>query len=123
MKRIYLFALAWFAYLNQTHANAICKENFDSYQDIISCAEAKSPDIQTSKIEVERATTQIQAAGQWRNPDLSAETFQGRFGAQERSETDFSFSVPIELGDLAPIWWTHFYAAISCLDSYSSGAM
>lgn len=98
MRRIYLFALAWFACLNQTYANAICKETLDSYQDIIACAEAKSPDVQSSKIEVERAATQIQVAGQWRNPDLSAETFQGRFGSESRSETDFSLSVPIELG-------------------------
>lgn len=69
-----------------------------SYGDLIACAESRSPEVQSAQLEVERSKALIDAAGQWRNPELSAETFQGKVGGQNQGETDISLGVPIELG-------------------------
>lgn len=69
-----------------------------SYRDLVACAEVRSPEVQSAQLEVDRASALIEAAGQWRNPELSAETFQGKVGSETRSETDISLGVPIELG-------------------------
>lgn len=69
-----------------------------SYQDLVACAEARSLEIQSAKLETERAQAQVRAAGQWQNPEISAETFQGKFAGERRSETDVALSIPVELG-------------------------
>lgn len=69
-----------------------------NYSDLIACAESRSPEVQSAQLEVERSKALIDAAGQWRNPELSAETFQGKVGGQNQGETDISLGVPIELG-------------------------
>lgn len=69
-----------------------------SYRDLIACAEARSPEVQSAQLEVDRSKALIDAAGQWQNPELSAETYQGKVGGQNQSETDISLGVPIELG-------------------------
>lgn len=69
-----------------------------TYRDLVTCAESLSPEVQSAQLEVDRAKALIDAAGQWRNPELSAETFQGKVGGQNQGETDISLGVPIELG-------------------------
>lgn len=69
-----------------------------NYRDLIACAELRSPEVQSAQLEVDRSKALIDAAGQWRNPELSAETFQGKVGGQNQSETDITLGVPIELG-------------------------
>ncbi len=73
-------------------------ESPSSYRDLIVCAESRSPEIQSAQLEVNRSRARIEAASQWRNPELSSETFQGNVGGQNQSETDISLGVPIELG-------------------------
>lgn len=69
-----------------------------TYRDLVACAESLSPEVQSAQLEVDRAKALIDAAGQWRNPELSAESFQGKVGGQNQGETDISLGVPIELG-------------------------
>ena len=69
-----------------------------NYGDLIACAESRSPEVQSAQLEVDRSRALVEAAGQWRNPELSAETFQGKVGGQSQGETDISLGVPIELG-------------------------
>lgn len=75
-----------------------CPSNFKTYQEVILCAEGRSPEVQTSRAELERAKTEIRAASQWRNPELSSESFHGSSDGQSTAETDISLGVPIELG-------------------------
>lgn len=79
-------------------AQADCKGQTGSVQALLACAEKFSPDTQDANLDVERAKAQIRAAGQWQNPELSAESFTGTLGGDRRSETDLSLGVPIELG-------------------------
>lgn len=69
-----------------------------TYIDLINCAESLSPEVQNAQLEVDRSKALIEAAGQWRNPELSTETFQGKVGGENQEETDISLGVPIELG-------------------------
>lgn len=78
-------------------ANADCT-SMTSSRDILLCAEARSPEVKAAELDLDRAKLQVGAAGQWKNPDLSAETFQGTVNNEKRSETDISLGIPIELG-------------------------
>lgn len=69
-----------------------------AYQDLVACAEARSPEVQGAELELERSKAQVGAAGQWQNPELSAETFRGKFAGERREETDVSLGIPIEVG-------------------------
>ena len=79
-------------------AQEFCKGKVASYQDAIRCAEEKSPEVQRALLELERAKAQVSAAAQWRNPEISADSFQGNVGTERTSETEVSLGVPIELG-------------------------
>lgn len=79
------------------HAQTDCKD-VKNYQKIIECAELRSPEVREAQMELDQARQQIRAAGQWRNPELGAESFSGKVGTENRSETDISLGVPIELG-------------------------
>lgn len=97
MKRL----LSVMLFLCLTSSGAFAEPNCaspSSYRDLIACAESRSLEIQTAQLEVDRSNALIEAAGQWRNPELSAETFQGKVGGQNQSETDISLGVPIEMG-------------------------
>lgn len=74
-----------------------CSE-LKSYRDVISCAEARSPEVQISNADLNRAQAEVGASGQWKNPEFSAESVQGRSGGQDNSQTDLALGVPIELG-------------------------
>ncbi len=95
MKQVLLVAIVVAAPL--AYAQEPCKD-ISTYQKIVECAELRSPDVQEAKLEFERANQQIRAAGQWRNPELGAESFSGKVGTENRSETDITLGVPIELG-------------------------
>ncbi|MGE4108232.1 MAG: TolC family protein [Bacteriovoracia bacterium] len=81
-----------------SYADVPCKERIESYQDVIACAETRSPEIQSAQLELEKAKASVGAAGQWRNPEFSAERAQGHLGDEYRSETGLSLGIPIELG-------------------------
>lgn len=90
--------LVVFAYFCGSLVWAADCNSIKSYQDLIQCAELRSPELQRAQLEVERARFGIKNAEQWKNPELSAETFQGKVNGESRSETDISLAVPIE-------WW------------------
>lgn len=79
-------------------AQEVCKGKIASYRDAIRCAEDRSPEIQKAILELERAKAQVSAAGQWRNPELSADSLHGNVGSERVSETQISLGVPLELG-------------------------
>lgn len=69
-----------------------------SQQDVIHCAEARSPAIQNALLEVERARAQIGAAEQWKNPEIAIDSYNGKVGSERRSETEIGLGIPVELG-------------------------
>lgn len=97
MRRIFWSALALYTFGSVAHAQTDCKD-FSSYQKILECAEARSPEIQSATLEWQQAKEQIRSSGQWRNPELGVESFSGKVGTENRSETDVSLAVPVELG-------------------------
>lgn len=97
MKHSWFFLLLLHMGGLEASAKAACAP-LKSYQEILACAEARSPEVQSAELEVERSKIQVDAAGQWRNPELSVETFQGKVAGEKRSETDISLGVPIEIG-------------------------
>lgn len=98
MRRMLISILALSLYSQLSSAEKECASTPGNYQAVIACAESRSPEIQTAKSELEAAEKSVEAAGQWRNPELSAETFRGKVGGESRSETDISLGVPVELG-------------------------
>lgn len=75
-----------------------CQGQIASYQEAVRCAESRSPEVQKALLALERAKSQVSAAGQWRNPELSADSFHGTKASERSSETEISLGVPIELG-------------------------
>lgn len=69
-----------------------------SVNDLLACAETRSPEVQGAQIELDRASSLIDAAAQWRNPELSVESFHGSLSGQSQRETDIALGVPLELG-------------------------
>ncbi len=97
MKQLLFLVLFLFLASVQVFAEAKCTAP-SSYRDLIACAELRSPEVLNAQVEIIRSKALIDSAGQWRNPELSAETFQGKVGGQNESETDVSLGVPIEIG-------------------------
>lgn len=95
MKQVLLVAIL--ALAPSAYAEETCQDT-KTEKGILDCAESRSPLVQEAKAELERANQQIRAAGQWKNPELGAESFSGKVGKENRSETDVSLGVPIELG-------------------------
>jgi len=94
-----LFSVLLLVFLSgKSFAEDQCVTAPTNYRSLLACAESRSPDIQSAKLELESAQKQVEAAGQWRNPELSAETFRGKVGGERRSETDIALGVPVELG-------------------------
>lgn len=79
-------------------ADEACPSRFSSAQDVISCAEVRSPDVQRALLELNLAKARVGAASQWKNPELSGDSFQGKVGGQNSSETEIGLGVPVELG-------------------------
>lgn len=97
MKGTILVALSVLVFCGHSYAQSDCKE-LSRYHAVVECAESRSPEIQSALLEVEKANAEIKAGRQWRNPEFSAEHFQGKVGANDQSETDLAFGIPIELG-------------------------
>lgn len=97
MRRIFWSALALCLFSSVARAQTDCKD-FSTYQKIIECAEVRSPEIQSATLEWQQSKEQIRSAGQWRNPELGVESFSGKVAGDNRSETDLTLAVPIELG-------------------------
>ncbi|MBX3040296.1 MAG: TolC family protein [Bdellovibrionaceae bacterium] len=87
---VFISASAW--------ADEGCEKRLKNYQDLLACVVEKSPEIENRQLEVETARAQIKAAGQWKNPELSAESFQGKIRGVEQTSTDISLGIPIEWG-------------------------
>jgi cobalt-zinc-cadmium efflux system outer membrane protein len=79
------------------NAHAAC-ESVQSYRDLISCAEARSPDVQRAEAELQTSRAQSKIAGQLLNPDLSSTGVFGRSSEGSQSETDVSLVFPLEFG-------------------------
>jgi len=79
-------------------ASDSCHIVINSFQDVMVCAESRAPEVLSSVLEVDRSKAMIDAASEWRNPELSVQDFRGPVGGQLQSETDFFLGVPIELG-------------------------
>ncbi|MGE3682682.1 MAG: TolC family protein [Bdellovibrionales bacterium] len=77
-----------------------CEGQKISYAQVLKCVEERSPAIQSALLEMERANANVGAAGQWRNPELGLESFQGKVLSQSTSETDLTLAVPIEPGKI-----------------------
>lgn len=73
----------------------MCRSPLTSLQAALKCAESRSPDVVRAQLALDRAKTQVGAAEQWRNPELS---FERVSGADNRAETDLNLGIPIELG-------------------------
>lgn len=80
-------------------AQTSCDSTPTTYQNVLACAEERSPEIQAARLELERAKAQAQAATQRPNPELSTESFYGNSGSENETETDIAIGFPIELGD------------------------
>lgn len=78
--------------------NINCTNNMKNYREVISCAEARSPEVQISSSELNKAKAEIKAAEQWKNPELSIVSVYGNSNGQSNSQTDIALGVPIELG-------------------------
>lgn len=68
------------------------------YQQLVSCAVDNSPEVQSARLDVQKSRAMVQAAGQWKNPEFSGETFSGKAGNDDIRETDLAIGIPIELG-------------------------
>jgi len=79
-------------------AAELCPEKLVSPEAVVRCAEERSPDIQRARLRVDQAKAQVGVAGQWQNPEISAESVHGRVDSETSSETEFSLGIPIELG-------------------------
>ena len=98
--RLYLLtaALLQLPSLSMAQTESACASELKNYRDAIACAEALSPDVQVADAEVRKAKAEIEAAGQWKNPELSAESFQNTVNGQSNTQMDLALGVPIELG-------------------------
>lgn len=97
MKFFISFLLGLGGFLSLAQAETNCNSP-KVYQDLIVCAETLSLEVQNAQLEVERAKSLSRDAGQWENPEFSAETFHGSVGGEDQSETDISVGLPIALG-------------------------
>lgn len=83
----------WSGYAQQS-----CAGQPKTYQDILRCSVQMSPEVQRAELELAHARSQIGAASQWRNPELSVDSVQGGSGSDQKSETGINLGIPIELG-------------------------
>lgn len=97
MKRLLTFMLLGVSFSSPSSAEQKCTAP-TSYKDLIMCAEIRSLEVQNAQFEVDRSKLTVEAAGQWRNPELSAETFQGKVNGEQREETDLFLAIPLEIG-------------------------
>lgn len=86
---------------SSAYAQSLCGDLGGSYTAVLACAESRSPEVQNAELELRKAEAQIGAAGQWQNPELSAETFRNTEGNSTKSETDISVGIPIEIGKIS----------------------
>lgn len=87
--------------LAETEARSLkqdCPAVFQTYRDVLRCAENRAPDVQVSLTELARFNAEVAAATQWRNPELSADSVRGGSGDNRIVETNLSLGVPILLG-------------------------
>ena len=59
-----------------------CVTELKTYREVIACAEARSPEVQISTSDLNRAKAEVRAAEQWKNPELSAESVRGSTNGQ-----------------------------------------
>jgi len=98
MRCTIIVVLTALALAGNSHAETGCASSVGTYRSLVECAEARAPGAQNAQLELEKAKAEVQAAGQWKNPELSAEGFRGKVASEDRSETDVALGIPIELG-------------------------
>lgn len=69
-----------------------------SLKNALECAELRAPEVQKAEAEWRQAKAQVRAAGQWKNPELGADSFHGKSGGENSSETEIALGIPLELG-------------------------
>ncbi|WP_374074668.1 TolC family protein [Bdellovibrio bacteriovorus] len=72
--------------------------NISNYQQIIACAESRSPEVVRAEASLKQKNAFKEASAQLRNPELSFETVTGSVNSGNITETDISLAFPIELG-------------------------
>lgn len=72
--------------------------NVNNYQQIIACAESRSPEVVRAEASLKHKKASSEAAVQLLNPELNFETVTGSVNSETKSETDISLAFPIELG-------------------------
>ncbi len=95
---ISLFIWIHFSALGSESSLPAACETPKSYNDLIICAEERSPEVQNAQLELDRSKAQVRAAGQRLNPQFTTESYQGNLSNDRRAETDISLGVPLELG-------------------------
>ncbi|RZA09594.1 MAG: TolC family protein [Proteobacteria bacterium] len=78
-----------------------CEGPLRSFADALTCADQLSPEILKANSRLNTARLEVGARGQWRNPELSLNTFAGSIAGSRQVETDLVLGVPIELGGKA----------------------
>lgn len=97
-----LLALVVIATTFSAGAQEPCGTKIQTYQEVLRCAEEKSPEVKTARLALERARAQVDAASQWKNPELAAESVYGSSESESISETELSLGFPLELGGKRP---------------------
>lgn len=96
LKKIVLVLVVW-PFISSAQSADSCPTP-TNYKQVIACAESKSPDVVRAELIAKEKNALTGVAGQYQNPELSVETFNGTIDSQQRSETDVSLAFPIELG-------------------------
>jgi cobalt-zinc-cadmium efflux system outer membrane protein len=81
-----------------SYASAPCDNQISSVQDALQCADTIAPEIQKARLDLARSKLEIEAKGQWKNPDFTISTIGGYTDGGTQKETELGLGVPIELG-------------------------
>ncbi|QDK38766.1 TolC family protein [Bdellovibrio sp. NC01] len=73
-------------------------ESVQNYQQVLTCAEQKSPDVLEQEALVRQKSAVVDAVTQLRNPELGVQSITGSVNSETRTETDVSLAFPVELG-------------------------
>jgi cobalt-zinc-cadmium efflux system outer membrane protein len=79
-------------------AASSCGERAQALPELLLCAEKEAPVIKAAELGLEQAFKEEGARGQWRNPELSADSFHGSVGGADQSETNIALGIPLEFG-------------------------
>lgn len=93
-----IIAIGLLLFADSAGAEADCAGGFSQAAQVLDCAQARSLDVQRATADLARARAEVGVAGQWKNPELSANSVTGRVNGESASETDVALGIPLELG-------------------------